>query len=67
MPGKAARITITERQQEILRSYSRSTTAPSRLRQRASIIGLAFDGLRNEDIAARVGCERHAVGPWRHR
>ena len=51
MPGKAARITITESQQEILRSFSRSTTAPSRLRQRASIILMAFDGLLNEDIA----------------
>jgi putative transposase len=28
---------------------------------------LAFDGLANEDIAGQVGCERHAVGPWRHR
>ena len=51
MPGKAAKITITERQQEILRTFSRSVTAPSRLRQRASIIFLAFDGLLNQDIA----------------
>ena len=51
MPGKAAKITITERQQEILQTFSRSVTAPSRLRQRASIILLAFDGLLNEDIA----------------
>ena len=51
MPGKAAKITITERQQEILQTFSRSVTAPSRLRQRASIIVLAFDGLLNEDIA----------------
>ena len=27
MPGKAAKVTITERQQDILRSFSRSTTA----------------------------------------
>ena len=33
MPGKAAKITITERQQEILQTFSRSVTAPSRLRQ----------------------------------
>ena len=48
MPGKAAKITITERQQEILQTFSRSVTAPSRLRQRASIIVLAFDGLLNQ-------------------
>ena len=28
---------------------------------------LAFDGLSNEDIAGRIGCERHAVGLWRRR
>ncbi len=42
MPGKAAKITITERQQEILQTFSHSVTAPSRLRQRAAIIVLAF-------------------------
>jgi transposase len=67
MPGKAARITITERQQEILRSYSRSTTAPSRLRQRASIILMAFDGLLNDDIARSVGLIHRRVGRWRRR
>ena len=51
MPGKAAKITITERQQEILRTFSNAATAPSQLRQRASIILLAFDGLLNEEIA----------------
>ncbi len=45
MPGKAAKITITERQPEILQTLSRSVVAPSRLRQRAAIIVLAFDGL----------------------
>jgi hypothetical protein len=67
MPGKAARITITERQQEILRSYSRPTTAPSRLRQRAAIILMAFDGLLNDDIARSVGLIHRQVGRWRRR
>jgi transposase len=67
MPGKAAKITITERQHEILQTFSRSGIAPSRLRQRASIIVLAFDGLRNEDIAARVGLTHRQVGRWRRR
>jgi transposase len=67
MPGKAAKTTITERQQEILRTFSRSVTAPSRLRQRASIIILAFDGLRNQDIAQRVGLTHRQVGRWRRR
>jgi transposase len=67
MPGKAAKALITERQQEILRTFSRSVTAPSRLRQRAAIILLAFDGLLNEDIAQRVGLTHRQVGRWRRR
>jgi transposase len=67
MPGKAAKITITERQQEILQTFSRSVTAPSRLRQRATIIVLAFDGLLNEEIALRVGLTHRQVGRWRRR
>src|SRR3954468_16724740 len=67
MPGQAAKILITERQQDILRTFSRSVTAPSRLRQRASIIVLAFDGLLNEEIARRVGLTHRQVGRWRRR
>jgi transposase len=67
MPGKAAKITITERQQEILQTLSRSVTAASQLRQRASIIVLAFDGLRNQHIAERVGLTHRQVGRWRRR
>jgi transposase len=67
MPGKAAKITLTERQQDILQTFSRSVTAPSCLRQRASIIVLAFDGLRNQDIAPRVGLTHRQVGRWRRR
>ena len=67
MPGKAAKITITERQQDILQTFSRSVTAASRLRQRASIIVLAFDGLLNQDIAREVGLTHRQVGRWRRR
>jgi putative transposase len=67
MPGKAAKVAITERQQEILRTLSRSVTAPARLRQRASIIVLAFDGLPNQDIAERAGLTHRQVGRWRRR
>src|SRR3954468_15763652 len=67
MPGQAAKILITERQQDILRTFSRSVTAPSRLRQRASIIVLAFDGLLNQEIARRVGLTHRQVGRWRRR
>ena len=67
MPGRAAKVIITERQQSVLRIMTRSSTCPQALAQRARMILLAFDGLRNEDIADRLGCERHAVGLWRRR
>jgi len=67
MPGKAASVIITEVQQEVLRSFSRSTTAPSRLRQRASIILMAFEGLLNQEIAEGVGLTHRQVGRWRRR
>jgi hypothetical protein len=67
MPGKAAKVTITERQQEILDEFSRSRSEPYFLRQRATIVLLAFARLLNEQIAPQVDLERHQVGLWRAR
>jgi transposase len=67
MPGKAAKIVITERQQDILRTLRDATTAPSHLRQRAAVILSSFDGLRNQDIAQEIGLGRRQVGRWRRR
>jgi transposase len=67
MPGSAAKVVITERQQEVLRKMSTATTLAQRLVQRATIILLAFAGMANQDIAARVGRERHQIGIWRRR
>ena len=67
MPGRAAKVIITERQQDVLSTLTRSSTCPQALAQRARMILLAFDGLDNEEIAERLGCERHAVGSWRRR
>jgi transposase len=67
MPGKAAKVVISERQQEVLQEYSRSRTEPYFLRQRSAIILLAFAGMLNEQIALEVDLERHQVGTWRAR
>jgi transposase len=67
MPGSAAKVVITERQQVVLHKMSTATTVAKRLVQRATIILLAFAGLSNEDIARRVGLERHQIGIWRRR
>jgi transposase len=67
MPGQAAKVTITERQQEMLLQMTRSYTEAAGLRQRAQIVLLAFAGRTNEAIADHVALERHQVGSWRRR
>jgi len=67
MPGKAAKVTITERQQVVLDELSRSRTESRMIWQRAKIILLAFAKWSNEEIAAEVGLERKQVGLWRRR
>ena len=67
MSGKAAKVVITERQQAVLQKRSRATTVAVRLRQRAHIILLAFEGQLNQEIEAIVGLGRDQVGVWRRR
>ena len=67
MPGKAAKVLITERQQKILDTMIRSRGCAQGLAQRAHMILLAFAGWHNETIADFLECERHGVGIWRQR
>lgn len=67
MPGKAAKVTITERQQVMLVELSRSRSESQMISQRAGIILLAFAGRSNEEISLDVGLERKQVGLWRRR
>jgi putative transposase len=67
MPGTAAKVTITERQQSVLQTMIFSRSCPKGLAHRAEIILLAFAGDKNEDIAQKLNCERHGVGMWRRR
>ena len=67
MPGKAAKVTITERQKVILEELSRSRSESKMIAQRAAIVLHAFDGRLNEDISVAVGLERKQVGVWRRR
>lgn len=60
MPRMAGRLIITERQQEVLHSLVWSRSCPQGLAHRAEIILLAFEGLRNEPIAERLGCDATA-------
>ncbi len=67
MPGKAAKVVITERQQVILDELSRSRSESQMISQRAKIMLPAFAGRANEDISREVGLERKQVGLWRSR
>lgn len=67
MPGKAAKIIITERQLAALKTMVASSTCGQGVAQRARMIVLAFAGHTNESIAQEIGCERHIVGVWRRR
>ena len=67
MPGQAAKVVITERQQAVLLALSKSRTESRLVVQRATIVLRAFGGLRNEEIAAEIGLGRTQVGRWRRR
>jgi transposase len=67
MPGTAAKIRISEKQQTVLQELSRSRSVAKCAVQRATIILLGFQGLLNEEIAVQVGLNRQQVGVWRQR
>jgi transposase len=67
MPGSAAKLVITERQQTVLRQMAAASTSPVRLAQRAEIILRAFEGEENRAIAAAIDLNPTAVGLWRRR
>ena len=67
MSGKAARISLSEKQLYILQRIIRSTTASQRLVQRVRVILFGFDGWQNQDIADEVKLHRRQVGLWRRR
>jgi putative transposase len=67
MPGKAAKVIVTERQLAALQKMAGSSTCPQGVAQRARMILLGFAGQTNESIAQMVQCERHIVGVWRRR
>jgi hypothetical protein len=67
MPGRTAKVIITDRQQDILQTIRNAPTASSQLRQRAAIILLAFAKQGNVEIATEVGLSRPQVSLWRRR
>lgn len=67
MPGKAAKVRLSERQLEVLTEFSKARSLPQFISLRAKIVCLAFEGQSNAEIAVAVGLGRHQVGLWRRR
>ena len=67
IPGRTAKVTITERQHDLLHTIRDAPTASSQLRQRAAIVLTAFEKRGNVEIATEVGLSRRQVSFWRRR
>ena len=63
----ACTITITDDERKTLERWSRGRRTPARLVMRAKIVLLSADGLRNNEIGARVGTDQQTVTRWRKR
>lgn len=63
----AHEILLTAEDRDELVALTRSKLTSVRLTQRAHIVLLAADGLKNKDIAAQVGVGRNLVTRWRER
>jgi len=67
MPGKAAKIKVSEKQLVVLQELSCSRTVSKGTVQRALSIVQGFQGKLNQEIASEVGLNRQQVGVWRQR
>ena len=67
MPGKAAKVRLSEKPLDVLQELSRSRTEPKCVVQRASIMVFAFEGRWNQEIATQVELHPQQVGTWRQR
>ncbi|MDP2788225.1 MAG: IS630 family transposase [Pseudomonadota bacterium] len=63
----APKITLTDEEQAELSQLVRSRLTSVRLSQRARIVLLAADGMKNKDIAMKLGVGRVQVARWRER
>lgn len=61
------RIDLSDEERAALRSLARSYTLPYWQVTRAQMVLLAAEGLRNDEIAARLNCRREVVSQWRKR
>ena len=68
MPRKSPfAITLTDEEARVLKRRAQTYTLPYFQVQRARMILLAAQGLRNDEIAARLNTRREVVSQWRKR
>ncbi|MCA1679282.1 MAG: IS630 family transposase [Actinobacteria bacterium] len=63
----AVEIVLSEAEREQLESWTRRRTSAQALAQRSRIVLLAAEGLKNSEIARRLGVGRSMVTKWRSR
>lgn len=61
------RVDLTDEERRALEASARAYTSPYCEVIRARIVLLAADGLRNDEIAARLDTPRQVVSKWRKR
>lgn len=67
MSGKAAKIELTTRMQEVLHQLSVSRSSGSDMMTRANAILMGFEKNDNQEISRKLGICRKTVGLWRRR
>lgn len=60
-------VVLSDEERAKLEAWTRRATTQQRLSQRAQIVLLCAEGLKNQDVAARLGISRPTVGKWRER
>jgi len=63
----APTIELTRKERAKLETIRRGRSSALRAKERAAIVLLAADGLKNQEIAARLGQDKMKVGRWRSR
>lgn len=61
------RIELTYQERAVLEHLARSYTLPYWQVARAQLVLMAAEGMRNDQIAARLRCGREVVSQWRTR
>src|SRR3990167_7242037 len=63
----AERLVLSRAERSTMETWEKGRSLPPRLVQRARIIRLAADGMRNQDVARAVGVSSPTVHLWRQR